>query len=125
MGKHFWQPYHVWNWSYPFEDSLPVPNYLFVTWMRYSRRWDDQVGVTFSILVCLFTFLSLNSFSVFPDNPTKCKFLSDDEKIIAVKVMRGGSIVSCFTIDLRAISGCGQTIKDSRINSSNCSRHSK
>jgi len=95
MGKHFWQPDHVWNWSYPFQNSLPLPNYLFVARMRHSRRWDDQAGATSSILVCLkFTFLSLNSFSVFPDNPTKCKFLSDDEKIVAVEVMSFSRMVN-------------------------------
>lgn len=90
MGKRFWKPYHVWHWSYTFQNSLPVPNHLFVTRKHYNSRWDDQVGATFNTLACLkFTFFPLNSFLMFPDNPTKCKFLSDDEKIIAVKVMRG------------------------------------
>ncbi|KXN82977.1 hypothetical protein AN958_01982 [Leucoagaricus sp. SymC.cos] len=47
--------------------------------------------IIFLLLGCVTFLAGLASFFVFPDNPTECKFLSEEDKIIAVERLRANN----------------------------------
>jgi hypothetical protein len=121
LGKHIRQSYHVWSWPHPLKNFIPIPNHFPITRLHHIPRRDNQV--LFPLINISIRLLdSRYSFFVFPDNPTKCKFLSNEDKMIAVEVTISDADLtvskhSCLS------SACEPTTKVLKINRSSHIKH--